>query len=160
MSERNLTVKKERLFHINISLKAIFYVLLFILAILGYWYIVVYKEYIHIYFTEKKTDTSELYLYTVLVSIMTLLYFVACNFSFDVKKQKYRIVILGFIIYMIYLGFNNVGIGITFNESFDLLTHDTYESDSYQGVKFFVFNYYPLWITLYIISLIFQSEKK
>ena len=153
-----MEVKKERLVHITISLKTILYIIIFFLGIFFFWYILE-NEYLEIFITYPRSK-NEGYFFTILVSIMLLVFIVACGFVFSYDKAYIKIGIILIILWLIIEGFYDIGIGLRFNRNFGLLEHETYESNSMQGVKFFILNFTTFWIFVFIISLFFASEKE
>lgn len=156
---KNLTVKKERRWHFTISLKTILYFFLILFLILGIFYIL-YKEHIIIYLVHSD-NVYDTYLFSVVVSLMLLCFLISCGITIRLTTNKFiKIGLLIFIIYLIYLGFTLVGLGIQFCTNFGLLNYEYYESDSYRGVKFFILNYYPFLFLIYILTLAFMTSEE
>lgn len=149
---KNLTVKKERRFRVGISLRTIIYIILIILLIIFIIFILV-KEHLVLYFT-REGSIYEIYLFSILVPLMLLIYLLSCGISISFSTNAIvKLLILGIIIYLIYLGYTTIGIGIQFATNFDLLNYEFYESNSYRGIKFFMWNYFPFFFFIYIISI-------
>ena len=153
-----IKVKKERLFHINLNLWSILKIFGFIIGIILF-YLALENKLIEVHIIESK-NTNESYLFTILNSMMLLLFMVSCGFQITIKQGKWKLVVIIIIIYILYLGFTEIGIQIIFNKNFGLLLYKTYESNTKSGVKFFIYNFFTFWIFVYIISFIFESEKE
>lgn len=158
MTNQELKVKKERFFKVSISAKSIILICFYLGLIFLIWYIIEYNH-LDIYLIDDQ-DKSTGYLFTILVSIMLLLFLVSCGFIFDIKQTKYRLFIFIFILYLIIQGFTSIGFGFRFNTNFGLLVYENYESNTYHGIKFFTFNFVGFFIWIFIISLFFESEKE
>jgi len=152
-----IIVKKERRFKLSLDFIIIFKFILVLLFALFFW-LILYYDHLDIYIVEVKTK-NESYLFSIMVSIMLILFLVACGFVISIHKSKWKILIFAIIIYIIYLGFTTIGFGFRFKTNFGLLVYENYESNTYKGVKFFVFNF-VFWIVVFIVSLFFESEKE
>lgn len=153
-----IVYKKERRLKVNIELMTILK-LIVVISVLFLVFWIIYDKYIIIYITEP-IDKNVGYLFTILVSVMMLLFLVACGFTIDFTSKNIKVLILIVVIYLIYLGFTNIGFGIRFRKNYDLLVYDIYESNSFVGILFFILNFSGLWIFVYIISLFFETEKE
>lgn len=157
MRKRNnqkFVVKKERRFTVNVSISfilklvAIAFVFVFVFLIVGYQHIVFYLH---------KQDKYESLFFTLLVSMTLLLFLVGFGYSFNLEYIYLKIPIFLFVIYLIYVGFDYLGIGIIFNTHFNLLFYHIYESNSKKGMLFFAYNLYIFGIA-WLIHLPFMSE--
>jgi hypothetical protein len=157
MSNKEFKAKKERLIKINVDFSFILKLLLYLLVLIGIYYIL-YMKYIYIYIV-KDQSINEGYLFTILNSIMFLLFMVSCGFSFEIKEPKYKVFIFLLILYLIYYGFTKIGFGFEFRKNFGLLEYITYESNTHKGILFYIRNFLTLFVFIYIISLFFESEK-
>ncbi len=163
MKEKNqqLIVKKERFFKIDIPLP-------FILKVIGYigilfiiWCILFYFKYVKIYITYPKTSRNTRYFYITLVSIMLLVFMVACGFVFDIKNKKTKFFLFCIILILIIYEYTEIGLGIRFRGKYAnlLLEHKRLESDNINGIYFFILNFLGFWIFIYLLSFLFESEK-
>lgn len=157
-SNERLVIKKERRFKLSLSFRTFCYILLYLCVLIFIWYIITYK-YIKVYLVEPNTK-NEGYFYSVLNSLMLLIFLIACGFTFNMSSKKFKLIIFFVILFLILEGWTTVGIGIRFRENYGLLIHDTYESNSKEGIEFFIFNFFVFWIYVFIISLFFESEKE
>jgi len=153
-----IVYKKERRFKINIELMTILKLIILLgLLFLAFW--IIYDKYIVIYIIEPiNKDVG--YLFTILVSLMILFFLVGCGITIGTTSRNIKIFIVIVIVYLIYLGYTNIGFGIRFRKNFHLLIFDTYESNSYKGILFFILNFLDFWIFVYIISFFFETEKE
>jgi len=156
MSNKELKPKKERFISISLDFLFILKVLLFLFAVFICW-LILYYDHLDIYIVIVKTK-NESYFFSILVSIMLLLFLVACGFVLSITKSKWKLLIFGIIIYIIILGYTNIGFGFRFKTNFGLLVYENYESNTYKGVKFFIWNI-VFFIIIFIISLFFETEK-
>lgn len=95
-----------------------------------------------------------------MIGCSLLLYMLACGFHLTLKSKLWKILFFGVIIYFMIQGFMNIGYGIIFHRNFGLLNYIKYESDSYKGMKFFIFNYMWFFFILFVMSLAFRQERK
>jgi len=153
-----IVYKKERRFKVNIELMTILKLIILLgLLFLAFW--IIYDKYIVIYITEP-IDKDVSYLFTILVSLMMLFFLVGCGITIGATSRNIKILIVIIIVYLIYLGYTNIGFGIRFRKNFHLLVFDIYESNSYKGILFFILNFLDFWIFVYIISFFFETEKE
>lgn len=153
-----IIVKKERFFKIYFDLSTLLKILGYLTIIIFIWYILDQK-YIIVYLTHPRSKNIG-YFFTILVSIMLMLFLVSCGFVFELTSKKWKIIIFIFILWLIYEGLTNIGFGFRFRRNYGLLDYEYYESNSKHGIRFFIFNFYCLFVWIYIISLFFEREKK
>lgn len=153
-----MTVKKERLFSISIDFVTLLYIILIAFVIFFIW-VILYFDHLRIELINRENAKYETYTFSILVSIMLILFLVACGFFINIQKNIYKFLFFVFIIYVLYLGFTYVSLRFTFNTNLGLLNYEIYDSGSKKGVRFFVDNFFPFWFFIWIISLIFESEK-
>jgi len=87
-----------------------------------------------------------------------MFFLVACGIRLHFGKKLSLFVIVIVIVLLIY-GITDIGLGIEFRKNYNLLMYITYESNSFKGIKFFVFNFLGLWIFVYLLCLIFASDN-
>ena len=157
MTKNNqMSVKKERRLKLSVPLPFALKVLIVIIAICCIIY-VLGNEHIVIYLNSQKRYTS--LFFTILVSMTLLLFIVGFGIKTSFEHYWIKLPILIFIIYLISVGMEYVGLGIIFNTSFGLLNYIYYESNSRKGILFLSHNLY-LWFIAWIIHLPFISEDK
>lgn len=156
--EQPIEVKKERLFTISMSFITLMYIILIAVVLFFIW-VILYFDHLRIEIIGTENAKYETYTFSILVSIMLILFLVACGFFIDIQKNYWRFVFVVIIIYLIYLGFTYISLRFTFNTNLGLLNYEVYDSGTKKGVKFFVLNFYPFWFFVWIISLLFESEK-
>jgi len=156
LNDDNIKIVKERRFKVSLSLKSILYILLIIFVILML-ILTLSKKWIVIKLIEGKDDL-EVKVFAVLIGLMLMFYLVACGLSFSLKRNKWKFIGLIIVLYVLYLGYTNVGIYIEINRNFGLLKYKFYQSNSSKGIKFFILNFIPFWISFYFITLLIESE--
>jgi hypothetical protein len=85
----------------------------------------------------------------------------ACGFEVHYSKVWIKILIILVIILIVYFGFENVGLRITFNRHYGLkavgFIHHRYCSNDYNGILFFIYNWL-FWSLIYLVSLMFMTR--
>jgi len=155
INEKPIIVKKERRFKVNISFKTLLYIVAFIFIIICIW-IILSNKWIEIDLTESDDMRLSLF-FSILVSLMLLMYLVACGIEFSYSKGWLKFIFLIAIILIIYYGYENVGLKFTFNRNLGLLTYEIYESNSGHGILFLIENWL-FWLFVWIVSLMFMSN--
>lgn len=157
MKKKNqMKVKKERRLKITVSLPFVLkmvivsIVILAIIFVLGYQHVVIYLN------SEKKYTSL---FFTIMVSMTLLLFLVGFGIKSSLEHYWIKAPILIFVIYLISVGMQYVGLGITFNTNFGLLNYIHYESNSKKGMLFFSLNI-ALWFLAWLIHLPFITEDK
>ena len=157
MKQNNqMSVKKERRLKLTVSLPFALKVFIVIIAICCIMFIL-YFEHIVIYLNSEKKYTS--LFFTIMVSMTLLLFLVGFGIKTSMERYWIKVPILIFIIYLISVGMEYVGLGITFNTHYSLLNYIHYESNSKKGILFFSLNIY-LWFIAWLIHLPFITEAK
>ena len=157
MTKNNqMSVKKERRLKLSVPLPFALKVLIVIIAICCIIY-VLGNEHVVIYLNSEKKYTS--LFFTIMVSMTLLLFLVGFGVKTSMERYWIKVPILIFIIYLISVGMEYVGLGITFNTHYSLLNYIHYESNSKKGILFFSFNIY-LWFLAWLIHLPFITEAK
>jgi len=155
INKQPIIVKKERLISISVSLKSIIYLILTILFLIFLWYILYFKL-IYIYI-HKRDNKYESLLFSIIVSMTLLMFQLACGFDFKFSNIWIKFISVIFVIVLVYYGYQNYGLGFKLYENFGLLYHITYESNSKQGLLFFIENWL-FWSFIFIASLILMSR--
>ena len=166
----------QKRFRLVITLKELGYILLIIFLILLFIANFYYYHWITINFTSNIKDGKYLTFYlnesnytqglllTFMISLMFLAYLRAVGFNIFKSNVKYRLILLVYFLYVFSLGFFNVGIGLRISENVHFLlfefNYSKFESNSFRGIKFYVLNYFPLFVFLYFISYPFDSRRK
>lgn len=155
--QQTFTVKKERLFQITLSdiiviLKIIGYILIF----LALYYIFIYAKWIYVYITTPRSQNIGLF-FTILVSLTFMFYIVSTGIKITLGK-KYIFLIIVIIIILLYYNYTNIGFGFEFRRNLGLLITNIYESNSYEGIKFFTRNFYVLWIFVWIMAVFLTGD--
>src|SRR4030042_3535407 len=119
MSKQEFTYKKERKFKVSVDFFTLLKIFGYFLLFLGIWYIL-YKKYI-IFYLVKENSQLETYIMSILVSITLMLFLIACGIITSLKNPKIRILLIAIVLYILYLNFTNVGLGIEFRRNFGLL---------------------------------------
>jgi hypothetical protein len=154
-NSKTIVVKKERLFHISISFKTIIYIIGVIVSIFCIWYILKNKH-LEIYLHSESNEKVSL-LFSILVSMSLLMFMLSCGFQVSYSNIIIKITLIILIFVIIYYGYFNYGLGFIFNTNFGFLVHIIYESNSREGIMFFIRNWL-FWSFVYIVSLMFMSE--
>jgi len=163
----------QKRFRLVITLKELGYIFLSIFIIIFLIY-VFYYELITINFAKdiKKGYYLTFYLnnesyvvgllFTFMVGLMFLAYLQALGLNIMKSNIKTRLFLVCYILYLFTLGFISTGIGIEISENLHLgiLNYEKFESNSLRGIKFYISNFYPLFIFLYAFSFPIDSRKK
>jgi len=155
INQQPIIVKKERLISISISLKSVIYILGIILFLFIIWYLL-YFELIEVYINKSKKK-RESFLFSVLVSMTLLMFQLACGFDLKFGNIWFKLITIILVIALVYYGYQNYGLGFILNENFGMLYHNTYESNSKDGLLFFIKNWI-FWSFIYIASLILMTR--
>ena len=157
MTKNNqMSVKKERRLKFSIPLPFALKVLIVIIVICCIIYILG-NEHVVIYLNSEKRYTS--LFFTIMVSMTLLLFLVGFGIKTSMEHYYIKVPILIIIIYMISVGMEYVGLGITFNTHYSLLNYIHYESNSKKGILFLSFNIY-IWFVAWLIHLPFITDDK
>lgn len=152
---QEFTVKKERLISLSLDVKYLLYFVGIICLVFFVWFLLYYK---HIYvYLHSNNNNNESILFSIITSMTLLMFMLSCGFQISYSKTWLKIMSIIAVIYLVYLGFVNVGIGIEFRTNFGLLNQIRYESNSKYGLLFFIENWL-FWSYVYIISLFLESE--
>ena len=149
-------VKKERTISVNLPFPFILKILLVIIALLICFFILYFKHIILYWNKEKKYYSL---LFTLLVSGTILLFLTPFGIVDMSDKWYIKIPFFFFVVYLVYYGFEYIGIGIIFRTTFQLLRNPIYESNSRKGIMFLFDNLYVFFI-VWFIYLPFMSKNK
>lgn len=153
--KQQIIVKKERLISISVSLRTIIQFIAVLIILFIIWFILYYK-WLYIYINQEK-NKYESFLFSVLVSCTLLMFELACGFDIKTSNKYVKFTFICIVLLMVYYGFQNYGLGFKIYRNFGLLYHITYESNSKNGLLFFIENFL-FWSFVFIASLIIMTR--
>jgi len=157
INQKPIIVKKERFIQLSITLTNIIYILGIMFFLFIVWYLL-YFNWIEIYIHIEK-NKYESFLFSVMVSMTLLMFQLACGFDLKLSNPYLRFITVCIVLLMVYYGYQNYGLGFKIHRNYSLLNHITYESNSKQGLLFFIRNWL-FWSYVFIASLILMTRDK